>query len=76
MINELADIRSSFSKYKSLEHIKTVALYPGIELSCFTLATENLSVHHASLDHIFEINYCRFGRIGWKMGNGNSVYLG
>ncbi len=76
MINELADIKSSFSKYKGLEHIKTVELYPGIELSCFTLAAENLSVHHAALDHIFEINYCRSGRIGWKMSNGNSVYLG
>ncbi len=76
MINELAYIRSSFSKYKGLEHIKTVELYPGIELSYFTLAAESLSVHHAALDHIFEINYCRLGRIGWKMGNGNSVYLG
>jgi len=76
MIKELADIRGSFSKCKDLEHIKTVPLYPGIELSCYTLAAESLSVHHAALDHIFEINYCRFGRIGWKMGNGNSVYLG
>ncbi len=76
MINELADIRNSLSKHKGLEHITTVELYPGIELSCFILAAENLSVHHAALDHIFEINYCRFGRIGWKMGNGNSVYLG
>ncbi len=76
MINELAGIRSSFPKCKGLEHIETVELYPGIELTCFTLAAENLSVHHAALDHIFEINYCRFGRIGWKTGNGNSVYLG
>lgn len=76
MINELTDIRSSFSKSRGFEHIKAVELYPGIELSCFTLAAENLSVHHAALDHIFEINYCRFGRVGWKMGNGNSVYLG
>ncbi len=53
-----------------------VELYPGIELSYFTLTAENLSVHHAALDHILEINYCRFGRIGWKMNNGNSVYLG
>ncbi len=76
MINELANIRSSFSKYKDLKHIETIELYPGIESSCFTLATENLSVHHAALDHILEIDYCHFGRIGWEMGNGNSVYLG
>ncbi len=76
MINELADIRNSFSNYVDSEHIKTVELYPGIELSSFTLAAETLSVHHAPLDHIFEINYCRSGRIGWEMSNGNSVYLG
>ena len=23
-----------------------------------------------------EINYCRTGRLGWKMGNGNQIYLG
>ncbi|XCP84451.1 helix-turn-helix transcriptional regulator [Roseburia hominis] len=76
MINELADIRNSFTKSRGFEHIKAVELFPGIELSCFTLAAESLSVHHAALDHILEINYCRFGRIGWKMSNGNSVYLG
>lgn len=76
MINELTDIRSSFCKDGDLERMKTVELYPGIELTFFTLATENLCVHHAALDHIFEINYCRFGRMGWEMSNGNSVYLG
>jgi len=76
MINELADIRNSFCKCKDLKHMKTVELYPGIELSCFTLTTETLSVHHAALDHIFQINYCRFGGIVWKMSNRNSVYLG
>ncbi len=55
---------------------ESVELYPGIELSCFKLPTENLSLPHDALDHIFEINYCRSGRIGWQMGNGNSIYLG
>lgn len=76
MISELADIRCSFSNHGDLKHIKTEDLYPGIELSHFTLTADNLSVHHASLDYILEINYCHSGRIGWKMGNGNSVYLG
>ncbi len=76
MINELAGIRNNFSKYKDLDQIRTVELYPGIELSCFTLITDKLSVHHVALDHILAVNYCRLGRIGWKMNNGNSVYLG
>ena len=76
MIDELTDIRSSFIKHHSADHIKAVELYPGIELSYLTLTTDRLSVHHAAFDHILEINYCHSGRIGWKMGNGNSVYLG
>lgn len=76
MINELTDIRSSFYKCRDLEQLKTIELFPGIELCFFTLAAENLSVHHAALDHILEINYCRSGRMGWEMSNGNSVYLG
>ncbi|MBD5514894.1 MAG: helix-turn-helix transcriptional regulator [Lachnospiraceae bacterium] len=76
MIDELTDIRGSFIKHHSTDHIKTIELYPGIELSYLTLTTDKLSVHHAALDHILEINYCHSGRIGWKMGNGNSVYLG
>ena len=76
MIDELTDIRSSFIKHHSADHIKAVELYPGIELSYLTLTADKLSVHHAAFDHILEINYCHSGRIGWKMGNGNSVYLG
>ena len=59
-----------------MNHIETIALAPGMELTYLTLTKDNFSVHHAALDHILEINYCHSGRIGWKMGNGNSVYLG
>lgn len=75
MINGLADIRCSFSNHRNPEHIKAIELYPGIELSHFTITTDNLSIHHAALDDILEINYCRRGRIGWKMKSGGSVYL-
>ena len=76
MIDELTDIRSSFIKHHNMDHIKAIELYPGIELTYLTLTTDHFSVHHAALDHILEINYCHSGRIGWNMGNGNSVYLG
>lgn len=76
MIDELTGIRSSFVKRHSSDHIKAIELYPGIELTYLTLTTDHFSVHHAALDHILEINYCHSGRIGWKMGNGNSIYLG
>ncbi len=76
MIDELTGIRNSFVGSHSMNHIKGIELYPGIELSYLTLTTDHFSVHHAALDHILEINYCHSGRIGWEMGNGNSVYLG
>lgn len=76
MIDELTGIRNSFVGSHSMNHIKGIELYTGIELSYLTLTTDHFSVHHAALDHILEINYCHSGRIGWEMGNGNSVYLG
>lgn len=76
MIDELTGIRNSFMGSHSMNHIKGIELYTGIELSYLTLTTDHFSVHHAALDHILEINYCHSGRIGWEMGNGNSVYLG
>jgi len=76
MIHELEKIRSRFARQDHGDHIESIRLYPGIELSYLTMQTEQMSLHHAALDHILEINYCHFGRIGWEMGNGNSVYLG
>lgn len=76
MINELENIRNTFAKHYGMEQIESVELYPGIECSYLTTTTDSLSVHHAAPDHILEINYCHSGRIGWKMGNGNNVYLG
>lgn len=76
MIDELAEIRASLSGHNDQKHIKASELYPGIELSYFRFTADNLSIHHAALDNILEINYCRMGRIGWKMESGNSVYLG
>lgn len=76
MIYELTNIRRSFTECHDNDLIDTVELYPGIELSSVILRSEQISMHHAELDYILEINYCRRGRIGWKMGNGNSAYLG
>ncbi|MDE7247690.1 MAG: AraC family transcriptional regulator [Lachnospiraceae bacterium] len=73
---KLTGIRNSHSKSHTSDRINAVELYPGIELTYLTLTTDHFSVHHAALDHILEIDYCHSGRIGWEMGNGNSVYLG
>lgn len=76
MINELTDIRNSFAEKRGRNLADSVELYPGIELSYIAMRSEQHSMCHAASENILEINYCRLGRIGWKMGNGNSVYLG
>ena len=51
-------------------------LYEGIKLAFMSLTGNKHTDTHEPLRHILEINYCHKGRIGWKMSNGNSVYLG
>lgn len=53
-----------------------IRLYPCVELTFFSLQADRYAVRHAPLDHVMEINYCRVGRMGWRMCNGNTVYLG
>lgn len=76
MITKLSGVRINISEHCKKDRIETIQLYPGIELSYITLETDNLAASHEESEHILEINYCRSGRIGWKMKNGNSVYLG
>ncbi len=76
MTHELEHIRSSFAAQHPTNRIIAVRLFPGIELSFLTMAEKQAVLHHAALDHIFEINYCRRGRICWKMDSGSNVYLG
>lgn len=56
--------------------ITTYSLYPGIELSFFDCLSEENICRHSATDDILEINYCRFGRIGWNMKDGSTIYLG
>lgn len=76
MINELTEMRNTCLKSNSENCIKSIELFHGIELSYLTLNSDKVSIQHPALDHVLEINYCRKGRIGWEMGNGNNVYLG
>lgn len=57
-------------------HIDSFLLFPGIELSLHRYLAEQVGFHHAAKDFVLEINYCRRGRIGWNMRNGDAVYLG
>ncbi len=76
MKHSLDQIAQGLSQLQDKGRIDTRRLYHGIELSYLALKSDQLTLPHDALEHILEINYCRAGRMGWKMGNGNTVYLG
>ena len=76
MKHHLSEIQTTILKSDRKNSMHTVTLAPGMELSYYIMYEENLSLHHQPLSHVMEINYCHAGRIGWKMRNGSSVYLG
>lgn len=50
-------------------------LFPGVQL-CFCSFNKPHNHNHDAFDNFIEINYCKEGRIGWDMGNGNKIFLG
>ena len=56
-------------------YMNEINIYPGINLTFFSMHKECLHTH-AGLENTLEINYCKSGRIGWEMSNGNKVFLG
>lgn len=76
MEKEIHIVQSKIQHSEGHDHMENVVLFPGITLAFLKLTTDQLAVHHEALDHILEVNYCKSGRIGWKLGTGHSVYLG
>lgn len=72
----LSYIQHTITTSNKKNSMQTYKLASGMELSYYTMYNENLSLHHDSLSNVMEINYCHDGRMGWKMKNGASVYLG
>lgn len=76
MRHHLSEVQHTITRSDKKNSMQTVLLASGIELSYYTMYNENISLHHESLSHVMEINYCHAGRVGWKMKDGSSVYLG
>lgn len=72
----LEQVEKGISHFHNGSRINTCLLYSGIELSYLTLKSDKISLPHDALGHILEIHYCKAGRMGWRMENGNTVYLG
>ncbi len=73
---QLEQVIENFHKNCGRNSITSYDIYDGITLAFISLQSEDFSFHHPALGHILEINYCKSGRIGWQMENGNSLYLG
>lgn len=56
--------------------VKAFDIFPGIELSFHEYLADSVSFDHDAKSHVMEINYCKNGRIGWKMKDGLTAYLG
>lgn len=73
---QLEEIQKGLRGLRNESSLETHILYPGIELSFLTIRSDSLSMSHHAPERIMEINHCRTGPLGWKMKNGNNVYLG
>lgn len=76
MKHDLSKIQHTIKKSNQKNSTQTYILSSGMELSYYKMYNENLSLHHDSLSNVMEINYCHAGRMGWKIRNGASIYLG
>lgn len=76
MNHQLEQVIDIFQENCSRNNITAYDIFKGIKLLFVSLESENFSFQHPAFDHILEINYCKSGRIGWQMENGNSIYLG
>ncbi len=76
MNHQLEQVIDNFHENYNRNNITTYDIFKGIKLLFVSLESEDFSFQHPAFDHILEINYCKSGRIGWQMENGNSIYLG
>lgn len=76
MHSELDVLCRDFVQHSRQRLPERFSLYPGIELAYLDLRTESLTLHHRPMGTVLQANYCRAGRAGWQMGNGNYIYLG
>ena len=56
-----------------LEHYD---LYPGMGITFAWCLGHKFAFHHSHKPSVLKIDHCNLGRIGWNMGNGQSLYVG
>ncbi len=71
---EMSSSCEHFLQGKGLEESFTIL--PGLTLTFQDYLADHITCLHESRPDLLEINYCRYGRVGWNMSNGSSIYLG
>jgi AraC-like DNA-binding protein len=49
---------------------------PGVTITFMDYLAQGVVCEHEASGNLLEINFCRYGRIGWNMKNGSAIYLG
>lgn len=77
MSDELLSIQKSISDAHKNAHTEVIQLFPGIELSYFSVAADSFTACHSheAADNTIQINYCRSGQLRWEMSGGSSIFL-
>ena len=56
--------------------VNTYSVFPGIELSFNYYYANYFEFQHRPVHSAIQINHCRSGRMGWKMQDQSTIYLG
>lgn len=56
--------------------VEVFSVIEGVSASLHRYIGESVVIRHTAIPNILEITHCRRGRIGWKMTDGSSVYMG
>lgn len=70
----LSDQFTSCSDGKGL--VESYSIFPGISLTHSFYCANHYGFRHEPLQSVMQINHCRYGRMGWEMHDGLSIYLG
>lgn len=76
MNQELYEIEKKLRQNYNCNKFPIVSLFPGIYLVYLKFNTDSISLRHKPLDQFIQINYCKYGHIGWETKAGNCCYLG
>ena len=56
--------------------VERYAVFPAVEAAYHVFRAPWAAFHHAALEHVLELFYCRSGRVGWNLRGGAALYLG